>query len=340
MNVHQVKFISWLAATGLTAGLGYYVYAYTTGMNDRDEPWDKDLAQKILGQEHEVEGLKVDIVDQAIVVDVFHDLDWTGKPAPVVAKGPDVPVAPEVTETPVAELVEIFLIQQDSDRPTESTVFLGYTPASRVEAAKLPKFMKPGERLADPHQYIRIEDIDAVKGVTFAFDDEQRAQETVDAPVFVTRIGIISSLDADSLLQQRGPGVPLYTGGPLEHPKLTKMVAKDHFQLGIEDMGMFGEDYAEIIAQEVQHRRHKDPKTGRYDGIELTDVKSGGTVARHGGMSGDVIKSINGEPVTSVSEAITYVKNNKDKYSTWIVVVENMGRQRTLKYDSPPQVQQ
>jgi len=47
-----------------------------------------------------------------------------------------------------------------------------------------------------------------------------------------------------------------------------------------------------------------------------------------------VIKSINGQPVNSVQEAISFVKVNKDKYSTWEVVVENKGKQRTVTYES------
>ena len=49
-----------------------------------------------------------------------------------------------------------------------------------------------------------------------------------------------------------------------------------------------------------------------------------------------MIKSINGTPVTQLSEAITFVKNNKDKYSTWEVVVENRGQTRTVIYETPP----
>ena len=49
MNVHQVKFLSWVAAVSLTAGLGYYVYSYTTGMDERPDPWNRDLAAEILG---------------------------------------------------------------------------------------------------------------------------------------------------------------------------------------------------------------------------------------------------------------------------------------------------
>lgn len=50
-----------------------------------------------------------------------------------------------------------------------------------------------------------------------------------------------------------------------------------------------------------------------------------------------MIKSVNGHPVTSVSEAITYVKNNSSQYTTWEVVVESKGKLKTLFYHSPQQ---
>ena len=82
---------------------------------------------------------------------------------------------------------------------------------------------------------------------------------------------------------------------------------------------------------------HRDPRTGKFDGIEIQSVQAGGIAARHGAKEGDIIKSINGHPVTSSSEAITFVKNNQESTSTWIVVVENKGRERTVTYESPPQ---
>jgi S1-C subfamily serine protease len=55
---------------------------------------------------------------------------------------------------------------------------------------------------------------------------------------------------------------------------------------------------------------------------------------RHGAKEGDVVKSINGHPVNTTNEAITFVKTNKDKYSSWEVVIENKGKTRTVTYES------
>ena len=67
----------------------------------------------------------------------------------------------------------------------------------------------------------------------------------------------------------------------------------------------------------------------------MLDVKPGSVASSHGLSNGDVVKSINGHPVTSKQEAITFVKNNKDVYDKWEVVVESKGRLKTLVYYSP-----
>ena len=48
-----------------------------------------------------------------------------------------------------------------------------------------------------------------------------------------------------------------------------------------------------------------------------------------------MIKSINGHPVTSPSEAISYVKNNAGKYKKWEVVIERLGKPMTITYEAP-----
>jgi S1-C subfamily serine protease len=50
-------------------------------------------------------------------------------------------------------------------------------------------------------------------------------------------------------------------------------------------------------------------------------------------MAGDIIRSINGEPVTSTNEAISYVKTHADVTTHWVAVVERQGKEITLTYD-------
>ena len=51
--------------------------------------------------------------------------------------------------------------------------------------------------------------------------------------------------------------------------------------------------------------------------------------------SGEIVKSINGHPVTSVNDAVAYVKGEAGTTNTWIVVFEKQGREFTRIYKSP-----
>jgi PDZ domain-containing secreted protein len=48
-----------------------------------------------------------------------------------------------------------------------------------------------------------------------------------------------------------------------------------------------------------------------------------------------VIKAINGHPVNSEQEAISFIKNNKDKYDVWEVEIENKGKTKIVTYKVP-----
>ena len=76
-------------------------------------------------------------------------------------------------------------------------------------------------------------------------------------------------------------------------------------------------------------------RDGKRAGLRVAEVKPGSIAAQHGAQSGDVIISINGHPVSSEQEAIKFVKNNSETTTVWQVVVENLGRQRTVTYNSP-----
>jgi S1-C subfamily serine protease len=84
----------------------------------------------------------------------------------------------------------------------------------------------------------------------------------------------------------------------------------------------------------VRHKSHFNRKKGRMEGIEITEVAPGSIAAQHGVKSGDVIVSVNGTPVNSVQEAISYAKNNADIYSVWTIVVSNAGYERTIVYET------
>lgn len=337
MNVNQIKGVTWGTAVLLTAGLFWYVYSFRTGLPSPAQLFDPDQARALLEKEHRSEGPKMDLVALTDVRRTFQQLNWTGKeaapppPTEVAVKEPEV-----VPKTPVADLILVLFIAEDPDRPEKSQAFFHYRDTARVaDAQKQGLFLRAGDRLQAPLDYVRVESITAQAGVTFVFDDESRPRETVAPPLLETQ-RYTSSVAREDLILPQIPQLRQFEGRRPPHSPQTTLVGKDRYALGTEDMFLMAEDYPTIIAREVRHRRHRDPKTGKYDGIELQEVQPGGSFARHGAQSGDIIKSINGQPVSSVSEAITFVKNNKDRYTTWEVVVENRGQERTVIYESPP----
>jgi hypothetical protein len=204
-----------------------------------------------------------------------------------------------------------------------------YQPTEQQMVAGVLKYV--GESLDSPLDYARIVAVTPM-GVEFAFSDDSRPHEVLEPPDYPLD-GLVVVVDGDVLVPVREP-LP-GAGEFIPTPHRTMPLGPTKFRLGEQDMLTFAEDYPRILAEDVRTSRHRDPKTGRYDGIELTRVNPTSIAAAHGAQDGDVIKSINGHPVTSTQEAINYVKNNKDVTSRWEVEVENRGRTRIVTYISP-----
>ena len=136
--------------------------------------------------------------------------------------------------------------------------------------------------------------------------------------------------------RRRSRGIAIPVLGSLQGPPLrTQRIGEDRYRVGLEDAEYIGENYAEILSQEVRVERHRDPRTGRYDGIEVKAVNPDSIAAQHGVQSGDVVKKINGHPVSSPQEAISFVKNNQHLYDKWEVEVWNKGQTRIVTYIPP-----
>ncbi len=338
MNVSQIKALTWLTSVGLSAGLAWMVYDYMSTLPQRQARFDSEKARQVLEGVEAPRERRVDLVPAERVRAVFFDLNWTGKPK---AK----PVAPTVQQTeperpratPMADLVRVLFIGEDPEHPERSTCFLQYKPAARVPGTptEFGESYRVGDSLRPPHDYATIERISATEGVVFRFRDPDREPEAVKRQEFEVQSGLVA-VDGEPI--RRGPSlqIPRGTVAQAFGPK-TRQVGENRFRLGTEDIQDFAERYTEILAREVRHRRWINPQTKRPEGIELTSVEPGGVAARHGAQTGDIIKSINGHPVTSAAEAISFVKNHADEYTTWEIVVENMGRERTVIYESPPQ---
>ena len=330
MNLAQIKVLTWAACGVVAVAVGWH--GWTTTTKSRPQP-ETEYARKLLGSVEPPKQQKADVVNYARLKGVLADANLTGKV--VVAAKPveqGEPAKPSVV--PVSELVRVQYVQVDMSRPELGAAFLKYKSRAGVSGpAAEGALLKVGERLAAPNGHVRIHAVEPMS-VVFAFDDEAREKESVSAAEFESSTSIVQVGPDGVVVSAPRAGIPRVEGQAFV-PGRTTMLGANRFVLGSEDMTYLNDNYAEVLAREVRTAQHRDPRTGKYDGIEIKEVTPGSVAARHGAQSGDVIKSINGHPVNSVQEAISFVKVNKDKYSSWEVVVENKGKQRTVTYESP-----
>lgn len=351
MNINQIKLFTWLVSAGVTAGVGYYVYEFRL----RADTWKTqhrippERAKEILEDVEIPEGPVATLVDRrAIERSYYFDLrnkslpnllDWSGQPKKVVViekpKVDDKPKEPVFKK--IGPLIQVVAIFEDLAAPERGIASIQYKqPDSGVKARAdgFPIEIRVGDQLAKPLDYATVKAINDGE-IIFSFSDEAREDEVVSRTEFDpnTEIYVVDGQNAEvSKSKTDVPRINVATW----RPERTTKIDTDHFIIGLEDTRDFASDFGGIIAREVRHGRHFNRKTGKYDGIELKEVKPGGRIAAHGGQTGDIIKSINGHPVTSTSEATTYVQNNKDKFNKWVVVIENKGKERTMTFESPP----
>ena len=283
----------------------------------------------------------VTIVDYDVVTAGFHHFNWTGKepPKPVEEVKTQEPAQP--THVPISELIRVIYVSHDLLDAAQSSALVVYLPASRVTLEKrYDGLMRVGDRLKPPHEHIRLFAVHPYEGpdkplrAEFAFDDETLAHETLVPMEFEPGAGKIVDLLPGQTIDVPVANLIPHTDKPYAPPTRSQVYG-NRVLIGTEDLKEISENYSNIIANEMRTRRHRGPD-GAYDGIEITDIKPGSAAERHGLKGGDVIKSINGHPVNSVSEAVSYVKNNAGMHQgTWEVVVENLGAQRTIYVDPP-----
>lgn len=351
MNITQAKILSWLTALLLAAGLSAYVVLFLGKVKTINVLPDPARVQAVLDESKPVETKSEDIVAYDVVRRLFHPscekcptdkncrhLNWTGavKAAPAPVNTTDSLVKPVAPAIAVKELIRILMVKVDMAEPKDSNVFLKYRPKSGVTNSGNPPgfLMRQGDHLLAPHDKIRIESITA-DGVLFAFEESDRESELLGADELDVGAAIVQvGPDGVIMPKSRNP-IPQGTA-PAFNPEHTTQLGANHFVLGTNDMDYFNENYAEVLVQDVRTTRHQDPRTGKYDGIEIKQVAAGSIAERHGAQEGDVIKSINGFPVTSVQEAITFAKNHASEYTIWKIVVENKGKSRTVVYETPP----
>jgi len=340
MNTANAKTIAWSVAGLLLAGLCLYVGVFLIRYKEVRVPVSTEEMQKVLDDTPEIVALADDIVPYKLVEGALIKANWTGK-APQPVAGPEtVEVRPEPTKQGVETLVKVLGYSADGREPEASKVVIKYLDAAHVNLRGFQRGgggvqVSVGDRLAPPIDHIRIVGVSWERGVEFAFDDEEREHEFL-LPGDLTLEGRIVQVDPDAIATRRPQQFEKVKNWN-RAPAQTERIGANKYRVGTEDSQLIAAEYSRILSEEVRLGRHRNPVTGRFDGVEVQTVRPDSVAARHGVRSGDVIKSINGTAVTSTQEAISYVKNNQNAFDRWEVVIENMGMERTVVYLPPPQ---
>jgi len=339
MNAAKTKLLTWTAAGTLGVALSVYVVYNLQRLKEIQAPVSTQRMTQVLSDTPAIVEKADNIVPYDQVNASLTAFDWTGKPPPEPpARGEVKPPPPTANELPVDKLVKVLGFKADALHPEKGHAVLKYLPEAKVPAPRATKIFQegvlkvPGDRLDAPIDHIHVVTITEA-GVEFGYDDG-RASEVLGPQPYPLGNSLLV-VDPDSVVHRTNKINIKAFGGNWTNPENTQQIGRNRFRIGVNDAESFANNYSQILAEDVDTRRHKDPATGRYDGIEITHVKPGSIAERHGAQSGDVIKAINGHPVTSTQEAINFVKNNEGKYEKWEVTVSNKGQERTVTYFPP-----
>lgn len=322
MNVSAIKLTCWLAALASAGGLAKYATAWFQTKQDRMYPVETSHVEKVLNSDMTPSLRPSLIVDYKQLQETYLEMNWTGEPPAKVSK-------PQVTEVdtgpkyePLDKVLAVFMIRYDNDDPGGSVADVGYRKEHKDASLSV------GDTLMAPYDYAVVHAIKP-RGLIFAFTDPERPNEEVYPDALKEKL--IVKVGADGVMVPNSEPIPTADGDG-ELSTQTEEVARNTFLLGGEDMDSFSRDYQRILTEDVTTDTYW--KDGKRAGVEIKSVKQGSIASRHGAMEGDVLISINGHKVTSESGAISYVKDNSEKYSAWEVVVLRFGKEETVVYHS------
>ena len=337
MNIQTLKTACWALTALLTLAFCYAVWLKierederTVGPpgEQRQQSVDPDYLRQVLDTDSSLEldvKLGLDYGNQ--VQPAFITMNWTGYRAPKpVVKPREVTAPPKPRYRPIEEVLMVALIAVDSADPGGSRAFVKYLQSGVEDVLYV------GDVLAKPNDYALVHAIH-IDRVEFAFKQDGRANESV-SPRTPDDSNLIVHVGEDGFRKPMKKAIPKVVRRSAQNLAETTRLGNNLYQLGTDDLDYFSTNYAEVLTNEVKTRTYYD-ENGRRSGIEIQSVKSGSTASRHGAQAGDVLISINGNPVSSEQEAIHYVKNNSDKYTVWEVEFERLGKRQTVVYKSP-----
>jgi hypothetical protein len=340
MNIQRWKGTVWLGSLVVGGLLVTSVYGFLQEREELAREVSGEELSKVIDSVKKPAEQKSDHVDYRLVERVFSLHDWSGKErAKPVEQNPGGEPAP-VPKVPVSSLLKVLAIKVDTGRPERSLAYVKFADqkVAAAHAGREDIILRPGERLFAPYQDIMVEAITA-EGVLFAFDDAARPKETVAPPPYLSlsgELGIVmvgpDGIRTPPESKQIGVASP---DTPPWRPELLMQIRKNEYQVGTETLAELDRDYSRILSRDISYSTYKDPSTGASEGIKVNSVKPGSIPAQAGLSEGEVLKSINGHKVTSVNDAIAFVKANANTTDTWVALFEKQGREFTRTYHSP-----
>lgn len=322
MNVPTIKLLCWLASLGALAGVAKYIYDWVENRDEHREPLETEYVTEVLNENIQVAAEVSEIVAYDRLKTTFKDMKWTGKPDPKPVVHDEKPEDKGPRYVPMDQVLAIIMLQVDADDPGGSVADVIYKK-ERKEAV-----LRVGQVLEPPYDYAVVHRIHP-DGIEFAFKDEERTNEEL-AMTTITD-DLIVRVDGEPMLPSR-EGLPRGRAKEVERPEQTQRVARNNFVIGSGDAQTFANDYQRILTEDVTTDTYW--KDGKRAGVEIQSVKPGSIASRHGAMEGDVVISINGHKVGSEAEAISFVKENQDKYDVWNVKILRFGKEETVVYHS------
>ena len=268
------------------------------------------------------------------------DWAWNAPPPPAVAEGRREEAPVQQAALTVDKLVKVLGYSVDVAEPANSKAILKYLPESKVRppareaGAQLKEgtLKLAGQRLDGPIDHIRIVSITS-EGVEFGFDEDGAGDGDPAAGRLrpVAAPGLRGPLRAGRAGRRDPDPQARVHHAHGDHPDRPEQVPHRHRRRAADRRRLPAHPLGRGAARAATATRPPAATTA-----SSSSRSAPGSIAeRHGAQTGDVIKSINGHPVTSQAEAINFVKTNAEMYDKWEVVVANLGQERTVTYYPP-----
>ncbi len=321
MSIRRLKALAWLGVTAFAVYLPLPIANFLRHRAELATPVDIEYVEEVLNSVPTPEPIVRHRVSYATVTRTWMEMSWTG--AVVETRTPAPPPPPPVVVVAARDLVSVLLLYVDTDSPDLSRVYVRYVDATLAATHPGHHALAPGDRLPSPHDGIRVAAIFADE-VRFAFDDGREPE--VLRPALLSTGAFFPGHSGD------GAGGAWSSRKPFG-PRRVDLEGNSSWVVPPEDGAYLAEHYPSVLAG-IRTRERRDPRTGVVDGIEIREIDPDSIALKYGLKAGQVIKSINDHPVTSVQQAIRYANRNKDKVSVWTVVYEEQGKEYTRTFET------